>query len=249
MATISDPTALHELEPDPLEPETAEVVRYVEALRELAGSDPDRARRAAWNQIRLAGARAGARRAEAHETLDRLFGLGTPPEPALDGAHEGIPVTPTISPLVDAAVRALVRGPTSWLGKRFDARTSTGDNLLTPRGRARAGWVWPTYPYRDLGDGTYAAFRFRTYVGAGAVDPGSEVLKLDYDSEDNPRLFRSLLDELVQVTPGAYLGKVLLRRGAAASPSWRRVGYFALLAPDAGAAEGDAARDGTATGA
>jgi hypothetical protein len=50
-------------------------------------------------------------------------------------------------------------------------------------------------------------------------------MKIDYDSEENPRLLiRDILDELVQVVPGAYLGKILLRR----AETWRLLGYFAL---------------------
>ena len=73
------------------------------------------------------------------------------------------------------------------------------------------------------------AFRFRTYTGPGKVDQDRETLKSDYDSADNPGLLiRDILDELVEIVPGAYLGKVLLRRGSADSPRWKLVGYFAL---------------------
>ena len=57
------------------------------------------------------------------------------------------------------------------------------------------------------------------------MDPDRETLKIDYDSDENPRLLiRDILDELVQIVPGAYLGKVLLRR----KDAWRLLGYFAL---------------------
>jgi hypothetical protein len=53
------------------------------------------------------------------------------------------------------------------------------------------------------------------------------VLKIDYDSGENPAfLIRDILDELVQVVPNVYHGKVLLGHG---EPSRRRlVAYFAL---------------------
>ena len=60
-----------------------------------------------------------------------------------------------------------------------------------------------------------------------AVDPDRETLKIDYDSDANPGLLiRDILDELVEVVPGAYLGKVLLRRGR--DRRWALMGYFAL---------------------
>jgi hypothetical protein len=68
-------------------------------------------------------------------------------------------------------------------------------------------------------------------VSPGKVDPDRETLKIDYDSDENPGfLIRDILDELVQVVPGAYLGKVLLRRGG--GEEWRLIGYFALQPPE-----------------
>jgi len=41
-----------------------------------------------------------------------------------------------------------------------------------------------------------------------------------------------LRDELVEIVPGAYLGKVLLRTGGREHPNWNLVGYFALRPPE-----------------
>lgn len=86
-----------------------------------------------------------------------------------------------------------------------------------------------------MDDGRYAAFPFRTYEGAGVVDTDRRVLKIDYDSDENPSfLIRDILDELVQIVPGVYLGKALLSRYRPMNPIWRLAGYFALrsAAPD-----------------
>jgi hypothetical protein len=217
-------TALPGLEPDPLEPRPGEVAQYVEAIQGLSKANADLARRAAWNQIRLAGARAGRRPAEAHETLDAIFRLGAPPSPALDGQTRGIMVTPTVPRPFDVGLRALASVWLPWTGKRFDAAADAGENLLSASARWPARILWPSYRLEPL-DAGYAAFRFRTYVSPGSVDPDIETLKIDYDSDENPGLLiRDILDELVQVVPGAYLGKVLLRRGS----EWRLVGYFGL---------------------
>jgi hypothetical protein len=217
-------TELPALEPDPLTPSPPEAERYVEALQGLSKANAEFARRATWNQIRLAGTRAGSRPGEAHETLNRIFRLGVPPNPALEGPMRGILVTPTIPRPADLGLRALASAWMPWTGKRFDAATATGDNLLLASARPVARVLFPSYRLEPLDDG-YAAFRFRTYVGPGRVDPDRETLKIDYDSAENPRLLiRDILDELVQIVPGAYLGKVLLRR----KDAWRLLGYFAL---------------------
>jgi hypothetical protein len=230
-------TELPALEPDPLTPRPEDVERYVEALQGLSKANADLARRAAWNQIRLAGARAGSHPAEAHDTLNRLFRLGTPPRPALDGPCHGVLVTPTIARAADLGLRALASAWMPWTGKRFDAAGETGDNLLSAGARPVARVLFPSYRLQPTPDGGYTAFRFRTYVSPGSVDPDRETLKIDYDSEDNPRLLiRDILDELVQIVPGAYLGKVLRRRRG----SSRLIGYFALgpaaVAPEAAGA-------------
>jgi hypothetical protein len=217
-------TELPALEPDPLEPRPEDVARYVEALQGLSKANAEFARRATWNQIRLAGARAGRRPAEAQETLNLIFRLGGPPAPSLDGPMRGLMVTPTVPRPLDVGLRALASAWMPWTGKRFDAATERGDNLLTASARMPTKVLWPSYRPERV-EGGQAAFRFRTYVSPGSVDPDLETLKIDYDSDENPGfLIRDILDELVQVVRGAYLGKVLLRRRGA----WWLVGYFGL---------------------
>jgi hypothetical protein len=217
-------TELPALAPDPLEPSPDEVEEYVTALQGLTKANAEVARREAWRQIRLAGARAGRRPSEAHETLNRTFRLGAPPRPPLDGPTRGIMLTPILSRPLDLGLRVLASAWLPWTGKRFAAASASGDNLLAANARGPARLMWPSYRLEPIGEG-YAAFRFRTYEGPGAVDPDRETLKIDYDSDDNPRfLIRDILDELVQIVPGAYLGKVLLRRKG----GWRLTGYFAL---------------------
>jgi hypothetical protein len=120
------------LQPDPLEPRAEEVERYIGALQMLAESDPDLAGRQTWTQIKLAGMRAGRRRDEAHDSLDRIFRLGTLPEPGLDGRFDGVAVTPTTFAATDPVLRTLSYLWMPWLGKRFDAKTATGDNIMQP---------------------------------------------------------------------------------------------------------------------
>ena len=125
----------------------------------------------------------------------------------------------------DAAVRGIASLYMPWLGKSFDPSTQTGVNVLSPSARPPMKVLWPTYEAeRTLAD-RIEAFPFRTRVGEAAVDPGVQVLKIDYDFEPNPELLiRRVLDELVQIDEGLYLGKILFRTKSGRHP----IGYFSL---------------------
>ena len=79
----------------------------------------------------------------------------------------------------------------------------------------------------EITDEVVEAFAFRTRLESGAVDPDVKVLKIDYDSDGNPRLIRRILDELVEVDEALYLGKVLMRLGSRS----RTIGFFMLESP------------------
>jgi len=205
-------TKLPALEPDPFEPRPDEVERYVREVQGLGPKDAELAQRAAWRQIRLAGMRCRSRPGEALETLNLVFRLGSAPTAPLSGLYDGIMVAPSLWRPADLGLTALASAWMPWVGKRFDAEAQSGDNLLTSSARPVARVLWPGYRPWEAPGGRLGAFRFRTYTDPGKVDPDRETLKIDYDSDDNPGLLiRNILDELVEIVPGAYLGKVLLR--------------------------------------
>ena len=55
-------------------------------------------------------------------------------------------------------------------------------------------------------------YNFKTYVEAGRLDPSIDVLVIDYESVKSnlALLIRQIRDELVQIVPGANLGKMLV---------------------------------------
>jgi hypothetical protein len=59
------------------------------------------------------------------------------------------------------------------------------------------------------------------------------VLKIDYGPvASNPRLvIRRIRDELVQIVPDTYLGKILWRSGEGDEATYGCIGYFALRQP------------------
>ncbi len=98
-------------------------------------------------------------------------------------------------PLPDGLYQGSVQGPAfSWAGKKFDASHSVGINEF----HAIDGLLAEKYP-------------FVTTVAQGVNDTGVSVLDIDYNIPANPWWLRPVLDEIVQVSPDQYLGKMQLR--------------------------------------
>ena len=166
----------------------------------------------------------GVVRADALAELDELFRHGTVPSPLPDGFQPGTLVTTSVAGPVDAFVRRVAKLYMPWLGKRFDASEESGINVLRRSSRSQLKALWPSVTPIEAG-GTLEVFPFRTWVGPGARDSDISVLKIDYDSEENPDfIIRRILDELIQIDEGFYLGKILFRT----AKRWRPVGFFSL---------------------
>jgi hypothetical protein len=187
------------------------VAQRVGELRERAKTDPVGARDEAWDWIKELGRRATSDRAGALAELQELFVCGQPAED-IDGQTEGILVTWTMHPIADKLIGTITNAWMPWVGKKFDPEQKRGVNTLTGSARWPAKLLWPLYGTRPdpLGRG---AFDFTTYVEAGKLDPSVDVLVIDYESvRSNPRLLiRQIRDELVQIVPGANLGKMLVK--------------------------------------
>ncbi len=94
------------------------------------------------------------------------------------------------SPALNGPYRGSVPGySVSWLGKKMTAPDNAGINVFSDGDR---------YP-------------FATSVGPGLRDMDIQVLKIQYDVPGNPWWLRLVLDEMVQVGLGKYLGKVNVR--------------------------------------
>lgn len=169
----------------------------------------------------------GTNRARVYGELERMFRSGSPPEPLPDGFYRGRLLATTTRAPVDAVVRELASMWMPWQGKAFDADAATGTNRFRQDVRAPMRVVWPSYEPVAAAGGGLEAFVFRTRIAPGALDPDLRVLKIDYDFPFNPGfVIRRILDEVVQVADGVYLGKVLMR----ARGRFHRVGFFLLSA-------------------
>jgi hypothetical protein len=225
-------------------PDVATVTKRTNELARDAESDPAAGRDAAWAWFQELKRRSLTDQAGADSELNQLFRSGTVPA-LLSGPTDGLLVTTTTNPLLDPAVKALTSFWMPWQGKRFDAETSSGDNRMSPSSAVAGKVLWPLYRMWKGTDGGKLAFGFKTYQDAGKTDPDRQVMVIDYaDVEDNPALvIRSIRDELVEIVPGAYLGKILFRlsglRGVVRLPLLRepsieryeKIGYFALRTP------------------
>jgi hypothetical protein len=159
------------------------------------------------------------------EELNDLFRAGRVPDPPPDGLLRGRALTATIAPGFDAFGRRLAGIYMPWLGKKFDAASNEGVNVLANSAIKPMKVMWPSYEPVEVFVDRVEAFRFRTRIETGAVDPDVEVLKIDYDFDANPSfIIRRVLDELVQVDDGLHLGKVLFRVRGELHP----IGYFVL---------------------
>src|SRR5688500_18959509 len=69
------------------------------------------------------------------EELAAAFAGARAPDPAPDGRHDGALLSLTLAPGVDPLLELAIRAARPWLGKRFDAPTTTGTNVLAARWR------------------------------------------------------------------------------------------------------------------
>jgi hypothetical protein len=156
--------------------------------------------------------------------LEACFAAGTTPKDA-QGPHAGRLLATTLDFGLNLPVELLTRLWMPWKGKTFDAARGEGWNLFTPGFRFIARVLWPSYeriqshrPHR------LKAFRFVTNIGPSQLSPERDVLRIFYDLPENPPLIRPIVDELVPVDDGLYLGQALRPwRG-----SIRRAAWFAL---------------------
>ncbi len=96
--------------------------------------------------------------------------------------------------LPDGPYRGIVSGYAgSWRGKEFDRAKQGGWNLF------------------ENGDKFRAQYPFKLYAGPGLRDRELNVLKIDYNLPQNSPWLKMVTDEIVETSPGHFLGKVHVR--------------------------------------
>jgi hypothetical protein len=169
----------------------------------------------------------GTNRAQGLAALDDLFRAGTVPEPHLHGRYSGELTGLDLAPILTPLFQWLTTAWMPWRGKTFEPAQQRGDNIFTNDSYFLARLFNPLYRgFSADRPGTYRGFAFRTYTAPGLFDPDRTVLKIDYDLKENPALtVRRVLDELVQLDEGLYLGKAHVRWWWG---GWQTVAFFSL---------------------
>jgi len=74
-------------------------------------------------------------------------------------------------------------------------------------------------------NGDTSAFYFQTRTEAGSMDREIKVIKLDYNAPENPFPIRIIIDEIVEIAPEQFLGKIHLK---VFPRFYSTIGYFGL---------------------
>ncbi|GGC54373.1 hypothetical protein IEU95_09455 [Hoyosella rhizosphaerae] len=208
---------------------TADTAQRLAELRDRAGTDPAGAANEAWELVKSLRDSDLKDYDRAASDLEAMFRASSPPA-SLEGQTEGLLVMTTTLPILDRTVTAVTDLWMPWEGKRFGS-AGTGSNRISSRASMPLRLLWPLYNMTQTDDGKLA-FDFKTHVEASRDKDGQdqEVLVIDYKSiETNPRLLiRSVRDELVELVPGVYLGKILFR----VKGKYLKIGFFALHKTD-----------------
>ncbi len=148
-----------------------------------------------------------------HSGYQKQFEAGAAPNPAPDGFYRG-------------TAHVLLGVDVPWMGKSFDRANRLGFNIFTPAGASVLKILAPFYKrYTVNADGNTIAYYFKTRTAPGLKDPELNVVKLDYDSPENPSSIRIILDEIVEIAPEQYLGKIHVK----VFPGYySTIGYFGL---------------------
>jgi hypothetical protein len=157
--------------------------------------------------------------------LEAVFADGELPT-GLRGPMRGRFLASTIGHHLDPAFEAFTAMWLPWKGKTFEPDAEQGRNLFTAGARRLMRFTLPKYRTQAQDNGLCGAFRFVTSTGPSAFTPGVEVMRIDYrDVPENPSWpIRKILDELVMIEDGRYLGQALMEfRG-----SMRRAAWFSL---------------------
>src|ERR1051325_3342844 len=196
------------------------------SVQEKAEDTADQSQ-AALMKLRAAQALFQHDRRQLFAELNELFRNGKVPEPMPNGRYAGELVAIEIAPGLTQFFQWLLSRWLPWLGKTFDAAHHSGDNIFTKDSYPLARVFNPFYRgFVNDGPDTYRCFNFRTYVAPGLIDTDRQVLKIDYNLQENPSLtVRRVLDELVQVDDNLYLGKAHVHWWFG---GWQTVAYFTL---------------------
>ena len=201
---------------------------YIKQLRAMAVKQPERAKTLAWELFKE------LQKPDQQYRLPGVFAEGTAPD-SPQGDCEGINMnlfgTAWLRGM-DMLVRlGQLMGGIGWAGKTFDADSGTGYNRLTPGAKIAALIAMPHYKLRSV-NGELVGFDFYHCIDNSPLAPNIPVRAITYNAPEfnNPLVLPRTRDEIVEIVPDVYLGRVLLRN----TFGWKLSGYFGLRYPVGG---------------
>lgn len=201
---------------------------YISQLRAMSAKQPEKAKALAWDLFKE------LQKTDQQYRLPGVFAQGTAPE-SPNGDCEGINMNLYGAPWLrgmDMLIRVgQLLGGIGWAGKTFDAQNGTGYNRLTPSAKIAAVIAMPHYKMRKI-NGELIGFDFYHCIDNSPVAPNIPVRAITYDAPEfnNPLVLPKTRDEIVEIVPNVYLGRVLLRN----TFGWKLSGYFGLRNPVGG---------------
>ncbi|AEF42909.1 hypothetical protein [Hoyosella subflava] len=199
----------------------------LEELRDRAVAHPVSVRAAAWDYLAGLGAR------NDRDALAEMFAAGAAPQ-GPDGKMEGLIVGKLFGIPEAHLANPLMRIEPTWRGKTFDLERGIGWNRLAPLARFVMPIITAGYLGLRRAGSEMEGFDFAHALAASWIEPDKTVRALDYGVPEyrNPSIrtfpIARTRDEVVEVVPGVYLGRALLRMY---NGEIRLIAYFALREP------------------
>src|SRR3989338_1636280 len=128
----------------------------------------------------------------------------------LDGFHKGEMAALFPNTIGETLGAVFLKIWMPWKGKYFYKDKQVGDNILSRHLATYLRFRFNDFSSPGSSDKLFHAFPFGTYVMHGVHDE-IPVLRLSYDLPQNPSFVRNIIDELVQVGEGSYLGKAFIQ--------------------------------------
>jgi hypothetical protein len=209
-----------QLTPEELRARGAIGARLAELL-ELSEGEPQRAAADAWEWFNSLG------QDKDEKSLDELFTLGV--ARPMEGPTDGILLALFVNPLLDSFAMALMgpgRMTAPWTGKTFDPETQTGTNNFKGWYPPIARMVFPRYRGIRREQGKALMFDNENGIVPDPLDPSHAVWKIEYSdpAQANPLFIKDVFDALVEIVPGANLGRIEHN----GKSGFKNLGYFAL---------------------
>ncbi|MCK5789886.1 MAG: hypothetical protein KAH34_03555 [Ketobacter sp.] len=195
-------------------------------LRAQAESHPELAKENAWELLKE------LQNESQFYRLPWLFAQGNGDAEAPNGDTEGMVMNLHGSFLMrtinSAVMLGQLLGRMGWTGKTFNRKTGTGYNRITASAYIPTKLAMPHYKLQKQGN-ELLGFDFHHRIDSSPVAPHLKVRAITYDepSFKNPLILPKVRDEIVEIVPDVFLGRVVYK----VKHGWDIVGYFALRYP------------------